>query len=205
MIFRNMKSCVKSRNKNRVGNSTLSPLLLVSLCVALLTACDKKNTAPAPAPQPVASIQEIMQAIVDPSADALWESVSTTVSAAGIEEKQPANDAEWLQLRHLAVSISEAANLLVADGRAVAYTGHTLEDAHVNGILVPAEIEQKIAADRPAFALKALALQQAAQQIIAAIDARDTERFLAAGGQLDHACESCHQKYWYPNDKVPTH
>lgn len=204
MIFRNMKRCVNSRNKNRVGNSTLSPLPSVFLCVALLTACGEKNTA-APAPQPVASIQEIMQAIVDPSADALWESVSTTVSAAGIEEKLPVNDAEWLQLRHLAVSIAEAANLLVADGRAVAHTGHTLEDAHVNGILVPAEIEQKIAADRPAFALKALALQQAAQQIIAAIDARDTERFLAAGGQLDHACESCHQKYWYPNDKVPTH
>jgi hypothetical protein len=171
-----------------------------------LTACGSKNDTPAAATllQPVASIQEIMQAIVDPSADALWESVSSTVSSAGIEDKQPQNDAEWVELRHLALQIAEAGNLLVADGRVVAHAGHTLEDAHIQGILAPTEIQQKIAADRPTFAQKAAALQQAAQQIIAAIDARDTARFLEAGGQLDHACESCHKQYWYPNDKVPT-
>jgi hypothetical protein len=191
--------------KRRVKKSTLRTPLLVFISVALLTACGTKNTPPVVAtPQPVASIQEIMQAIVDPSADALWESVSSTVTSAGIEDKQPASEAEWLELRHLAIGIVEAANLLIADGRVVAHAGHTLEDAHVAGILVPAEIEQKIAADRPAFAQKALALQQAAQNIIAAIDARNIEQFLAAGGQLDHACESCHKQYWYPNDKVPT-
>jgi hypothetical protein len=33
-----------------------------------------------------------------------------------------------------------------------------------------------------------------------AIDARDTEALLNAGDAIDRACESCHLKYWYPND-----
>ena len=38
---------------------------------------------------PLATIQEVMATQVDPSADSLWASVSTVITAAGTEEKQP--------------------------------------------------------------------------------------------------------------------
>ena len=145
-----------------------------------------------------------MQSIVDPSADALWESVSTTVTAQGEEEQRPRTPEEWCALRHLALTLSEAANLLAQPGRVVAHTGHQLEDHHVDATLKPGDIQARIDADPRAFAQFALALQAAAGESLSAIDQQDIEAFLRAGSQLDQACEGCHQRYWYPGDKRPT-
>ncbi len=39
--------------------------------------------------RPTATIKDIMNAMVDPSADYIWDSVSTQISAAGIVERAP--------------------------------------------------------------------------------------------------------------------
>lgn len=153
--------------------------------------------------EPVATIQDIMQEIVDPSADALWASVSTTVTASGTENRQPRTDDEWKAVRRYALSLAEAPNLLLVPGRKVAPPGGALEDAHVVGILRPEEIAKKLAADRPAFVERARALRLAAEEALRAVDARDVGRLFEAGGKLDHACENCHVRYWYPNDTRP--
>jgi len=154
-------------------------------------------------PEVVASIQDIMQTLVDPSADALWASVASTTTSSGTETRQPRTEEDWKAVRRYAIALAEAPNLLVAPGRRVASTGGKLEDAQVKGILPPEEIGQRIAADRPAFAERARALQLAAKEALAAADARDVARLFEAGGALDKACESCHVKYWYPNDTRP--
>jgi len=151
----------------------------------------------------VATIQDIMQSIIDPSADALWASVSSTTSASGTEDRQPRTEDDWKTVRRYAVSLAEAPNLLLTPGRRVAQTGGKLEDAHVAGILRPEEIARKIAADRPGFAERARALRLAAKEALAAVEARDVARLFEAGGKLDQACEACHVKYWYPNDTRP--
>lgn len=151
----------------------------------------------------VATIQDIMENIVDPSADALWASVSSTVTASGTVNRQPRTEEEWKEVRRYAISLSEAPNLLLTPGRQVADTGGKLEDAQVKGILGPREIAREIAADRPAFVAHAQALRLAAKEALAAIDARDTARLFEAGTALDDACESCHVKYWYPHDTRP--
>jgi len=167
-----------------------------------LVACDRAPD-PAATPQPVASIQEIMQALVDPSADTLWEAVSSETTAAGTVDHHPKDDAEWLALRHHAIRLAEGANLLAQPGRVVSHAGKQLEDSHVEGILVPAQIQKLIDADRPAFAQHANALQQATLDLLAAIDQRKLDGYTAAGSRIDHACEACHLRYWYPNDKRP--
>ncbi|WP_139826269.1 cytochrome c [Derxia lacustris] len=180
--------------------------LAPTVLLLLLAACGKTPPeAPkaAAALEPVASIQELMQSLVDPSADALWESVSTTVSAAGTEEHQPRSDAEWLELRFLALRLAEAGNLLAVDGRPVAHAGKQLEDAHVSGILKPEEIQQRVDADRAAFASRAAALREAARITLAAIDEKNVDHFIEAGSRIDQACEACHKQYWYPNDRRP--
>jgi hypothetical protein len=173
--------------------------------IAASAACTQ---APPPTPalppfQPVASIQDVMASIVDPSADALWESVSTETSIKGTEEKQPRTDAEWLAVRHYAVALQEAGNLLMIDGRPVTHGSKITEDAHVEGILNPQQIGKIIASDRAQFNAHARELQDAAGEALAAIDARSPARLLVAGEKLDQACERCHSVYWYPNAKQP--
>jgi hypothetical protein len=186
----------------RLGKPVIG-MLLVS---ALLASCEGSGPFPAAAPGsplPLASIQELMQGLVDPAADELWDAVSTEVTAQGEVEHRPADDASWLKLRRRALLVAEAANLLAQPGRVVVHAGNALEDSHVKGILTGPAIEQRIKSDPAEFAARAKALQEAARALLGAIDKRDIQAYLAAGSQLDHACESCHQRYWYPNDKVP--
>lgn len=169
------------------------------LSMLLLAAC----TAEQPTQfRPDASIQEVMASVVDPAADAIWEAVSSETTAQGVIEHQPRTDAEWLAVRHHAVTLAEAANLLLIEGRVVSHT-NKLEDAHVPGILTAPEVQKKINADRQLFATRAHDLQLAAREALAAIDAKHPQRLLAAGEKIDAACERCHMTYWYPNAEQP--
>ena len=183
--------------------TTTPPRLAAALLLAgalLLASCSPREPA---GPQPLASIQELMQGVVDPAADELWEAVSTEVTAQGEVEHRPSDDAGWLKLRQRALLLAEAANLLAQPGRVVAHPGKTLEDSHVKGILAAADIEQRIQADPAAFVAHAVALQVSARALLGAVDQRDIAAYLVAGSKLDHACEACHQRYWYPNDRIP--
>jgi len=144
-----------------------------------------------------------MQAQIEPAAAALWESVSTTTSASGIDEQQPQTQEEWYALRRHAITLIEATNLLLVDGRQVVKKGQQLEDAHVPGVLPAARIQTAITQDRAGFIERAHALHDAGVQALAAIDARNPEHLLKAGGHIESACEACHQKYWYPDEKLP--
>jgi cytochrome c556 len=179
--------------------------IAITAAPLLLAGCAQTAAPPAIAPaapfEPSASIQELMQAIVDPSADALWDSVSTEVGPNGTEERQPRTPEEWDTVRRYAIALSEAANLLVQP-RAVSHDGK-LEDAHVAGINDAAQVRTAIAADPAAFAAHARALHAAAREAVVAIDARDVQRLLDAGERIDAACEACHSRYWYPNDVKP--
>lgn len=172
----------------------------------LLAGCSQKppQAKPEAVIKPIASIQEIMQSIVDPSGDALWESVETVTTKEGTVEKQPRTDEEWRAVRHHAIALVEGANLLLVAGRQVSHAGKQLEDAHVPGILSAPEIQKAIDAKPAAFHQAAAKLRDAGAEALAAIDAKDVHRLLSAGEKIDHACESCHKSYWYPNDKIPT-
>jgi hypothetical protein len=144
------------------------------------------------------SIGEIMESIVEPPADELWGSVATVVTAQGTDERQPKTDEEWQKVRHDAVSIIEAMNLITMEGRHAAREGSKSENPGIE--LEPAEIEKLIADDRPALFKLANALQGATSDALRSIDKKDPEGLLTAGEKMDNACENCHLKYWYPND-----
>jgi len=67
--------------------------------------------------------------------------------------------------------------------------------------LSSAEIERRIAADSTAFGAFARGLERATQAALAAIDARNAQALLEAGGTIDEACEACHVTYWYPDQQ----
>lgn len=183
----------------RVGHwaTGASSLAGVTLAASLLAACHRE-ARPDAGPRPVASIRDIMLYEVDPAADALWASVSTTLTATGTEERRPRTSAEWEAVQRQALRLAEAPNLLVVPGRRVAHGGQALDDADAPGNQTAEQIDRQIAADPDRFAHLAAELQRAALQAGAAARARDVARLLDAGAVIDRACEACHQTYWYP-------
>ena len=175
--------------------------------VTLLVSCSEA----APPPQPTQSvappaaatqsyntditIREIMASLVDPHADAIWNSVRVVSDANGITEYVPETDEDWLALRIGAISIIEGANALMMPGRQVAPPGAEGEFPEYE--FTPEEVAAKLTADPDSWIGFAGGLQNAAFEILGAIDARDTDRLVEWGAHLDETCEACHSVYWY--------
>jgi cytochrome c' len=140
-----------------------------------------------------------MDAMVDPSAEYLFDNIVEIVDETGIIDKTPKTDDEWKEVRRRALMLFEAPNLLVAPGRRVARPGETAENRDVE--LDPEQIQKMIDDDRAAFVRYARRLQDAAALALKAIDARDKKELFSKLEDVDKACESCHLHYWYPNDK----
>ena len=121
----------------------------------------------APVMKPVASVRQIMQGIVGPAAKVVFESVSTTVSFEGVEEKAPKTEAEWEAVGNSAAALVESANLMMVGNRAI--------DADWT------KISQALA-DAGIVALKA-------------IEAKNAEALLASGEAINESCNACHRKY----------
>ena len=148
---------------------------------------------------PQFSIEEIMESIVMPAAQAIWDSVAVEVTEKGTIEKKPETDEDWEKLRWEAVTLVEATNLLIVPGRTAAHPGAKSENPGAE--LEPEQIQALIDKQRPAFIAHAHVLFETAMGALRAIDARDIDGISNVGGAIDEACESCHLQFWYPNQK----
>jgi len=158
---------------------------------------------PAPQYQLTATVQDLMEGLIDPSADALWDSVAYIASASGVEDRQPRTAEEWQAVRTSAVNLIEAANLLSMPGRVVANDPPDKPPRPGPGELSHAEIQQRIEATHEGFVQFARGLQAAGLQALKAIDAKNAQDLMDSGTTIDNACEACHVTYWYPNQRRP--
>ncbi len=185
-------------------NSCLKVLAGSLASASLLMACDPVTTEPAAPPipfKPVATLQEIMTSIIDPNIDFVWNSVSSVSTASGTEERQPQTDEDWRLLRQHALSVVEAANLLLIENRPIAAANAVTSSGGAE--LTPAAIKTLIAEHRQEFVQRAQSLQSTAQGLLVAIDAKNVEELEIAGGEVEQACEQCHSQFWYPGDVRP--
>jgi hypothetical protein len=147
------------------------------------------------------TIRDLMDSIVDPSADVVWGAVGTVVDQDGAHENFPKTQEEWLNVRRAAVRIVEGANLLMMPGRDAAPPGSKSEAPGVE--LEPPEITALIRKNRTSFDAFARSLQAVGAEAVRASDAQDTAALLDIGGRMQDVCESCHQVFWYPGAKQP--
>jgi len=148
---------------------------------------------------PDITVIEIMESIVMPTAQKIWDAVGVDVTAQGQIEKKPQNDEEWAELRAAAVTLAEATNALIVPGRHAAPPG--TKSLNPDSELEPAQIEDMLNKQRPAWVAHATVLHATAMQAIKAIDDRNIDAISEVGGSIDEACESCHLQFWYPNQK----
>ncbi len=178
-------------------------LALMSILLLLVGACAQQQQQAASQQaeyRTTATIKDIMDSMVDPGSDYIWDAVETVVSAKGVEEKMPRTDEEWKEVRRHAIMLMEATNLLQIPGRHVAKPGEKADDPKVE--LAPEQIEEKITKDREAWIKFAHGLHDATMEAFKAIEAKDAEALLNSGDGIDNACEKCHLEYWYPGEKA---
>jgi cytochrome c556 len=172
--------------------------VLIAGLLVLAGGCSREERPATDLERP-ASIKDIMDSMVDPSADVLFESVVEIADENGITEKAPQTDEEWKQVRRHAVVLLEAPNLLVMEGRRVAQPHERSENPQVE--LQPEDIQKLVDGDRPSFIRRARKLQEGAETALKAIERKDKTALFHAIESIDRACESCHLHYWYPNDR----
>ena len=146
--------------------------------------------------RPIATVEEIMHSMIDPAADGVWDSVVTTATLDGVRTEVPDTPQEWQELRRHAVTLLEATNLLLIDGRSIARAESKSELPGID--LEPEEIELLVASDREAWTKLVGGLYDSALSVLKAVDDADIDGLLVAGANLDMACEMCHSRYWYP-------
>ena len=196
-------------------NLLLAVVVCYSASIAVAQQSPPRRSAAAPQPgvRPVATVQDLMVAMVDPSSDIVFESVSTTISVRGEETKAPQTDHEWAVVRNHALTLVEAANLLMMPGRRIASDASaaaaealaeesTSVAEKASAIeLTPDQIEKLVASDRAAWTARAQELLEAALHALKATEKKDVDALLESGDAIDAACEHCHLKYWYPKNK----
>ncbi len=118
---------------------------------------------------PETAAREIMATMVDPSANFIWQSVSTIVTANGVEEKFPRSDEEWSELRKAATLLADGGNLLKEDRRRAGDSD---------------------------WLQWSQAIVDAANTTLKAVDAENADQVLEAGDEIYNTCVGCHGGYW---------
>jgi hypothetical protein len=166
--------------------------------------CSAKPEATTAAPQsqtftPVLSVKELMENIIDPQADYVFDAVGSDIGPKGIVDIVPTTDDDWTKIQRGAYVLAESSNLLKM-------TRKMAPDGVANGEkggpeLTPAQIEAKVKENPALWNSHADTLRAEALKVIDIVKARDASKLLAAGSAIDQACEACHLDFWYPGDR----
>ena len=115
--------------------------------------------------KPVATTNQVMDAIVIPNSQAIWDAV---VFNNGQIERAPKTDDDWYNLQMNAWAVAEAGNLLMMAPRAK---------------------------DNSDWMKFSAAMTERSVEAVRAAEAKDVQGLLKAGGELYTACTDCHRKY----------
>jgi hypothetical protein len=180
---------------------------VVMIAASLLSGCAAPAPEQPPAPaappfRPVASIREVMNSVIDPSVDMVWNAVGSVVDDGRLTDRAPIKDEDWAEVRRHALIVSEAANLLLMHDRPVAPPGAPSLAPGVE--LTPEEIRSLIDKNPDGWNFYVQELQDSLTPALAAIDAKNSQALFDAGEKIDTTCENCHSVFWYPNAVTKT-
>jgi hypothetical protein len=175
--------------------------------------------------KPIVSVKELMQYLIDPLSDRIFEAVSSDSGPKGPIEHRPTTEVDWENVRSGAIGLVEAIYLLKVP-RPFAPPGDLNNSTGPNATeLSPTEIKAMVEKDPVMWNAKIEALRNVGLEVMAIVNrvgskpilisnpfhpdpgrtlgtAKDADDLFAAGRDLDNACESCHVMYWYPKDPI---
>ena len=140
-------------------------MLTVVLGAVLSSACG----GPPPVPfKPIVDNKLLMQSVIDPNADLIWDAVKVIMTKDGDQDIRPKNDAEWTAVRNAAVTVTESGNLLMMAPRAK---------------------------DGGEWMQRAQEMITAGEDAMHAAEAKNAEKLFTVGGNLYDSCSNCHRQY----------
>ena len=147
----------------------------LALILLLLAACSQSEPPGALTEQtkavpfkPTGDVKHLMQWVLDPATDKVWDSAGFIITTEGTADLQPTTKEGWLAVQHSAAVVAESGNLLMMPG---------------------------LARDDGAWRDMSLGLIEAGLRAKAAADAHDADALFEAGGQIYRVCKSCHSVY----------
>ena len=146
-------------------------VVAILLAAALQFGCGaapKPAAPPASAVPPVLSLKQLMEWVIDPAADAVWDSVKTIATEQDTKEIAPQTQEQWDAVRNGAAMLVESSNLLMTQTRA---------------------------RDQGEWIAAARRLAGAAEKALRAAASKDAAGVFAAGGEIYDACSACHRRY----------
>ena len=141
---------------------------LIPVSVLLILGCSAPPPPAAPPFAAVVNLKQLMEWIIDPAADVIWDSVKSVITESGTKEIAPQTDEQWAAVRNGAATLAESANLLMMEGRA---------------------------RDNKEWMTAALRLSTSADHALKAAEAKKVDALFTAGEEIYHACDGCHQRY----------
>jgi len=134
------------------------------LCAFTLFGCGPKT----PQPNSSLSLKQVMEWVIDPNADVVWESVRSISNAKGTTEIYPRTDAEWETVRNSAAILMESGNILMLEGRAK---------------------------DDKQWMEYSKRFSRTAEVALRAAQDKNKAALFDAGGNIYNACKACHDQY----------
>ncbi len=139
--------------------------IFVLLCISILNACSQKSPHTY---NSTLNLKQVMEWVIDPSADVVWDSVKYITTSSGTEEISPKTDADWESIRNSAATLIQAGNILMLD---------------------------HLAKDNQQWHEFAKRLSTNAEVALKAAQNKDKDALFDAGGNIYNACKACHDKY----------
>ena len=118
--------------------------------------------------QTTVNMHDLMNNVLDPAADEIWESVGTVITMEGRFEKAPSTDDEWAGLKGSAMRLAEAGNLLLLPARS---------------------------GGNPDWIKHSLALIEQSNRALKAAEAKDKDAIFTIGGDIYDVCTNCHKQF----------
>ena len=170
--------------------------------LALIALAGCKPAAEAPKP----TLHEIMVGTIDPIADVIWETSSKSYGLDGNAQSGILSPAEWDKIAKAGRDLHNGAAMIADDPDIVVVKPGVkiLDEGTVHEAVTAAQVEQYVDRDRPGLGQHARELSVIALNIEAAAKARDAARTVKLSEDLDEVCESCHKRFWYPDQPALT-
>jgi len=114
-------------------------------------------------------VHDLMAYVLDPAAEAIWDSAGFVITEEGETNLAPTNQEGWDKVKHGAKVISESSYLLSMPERAV---------------------------DQAQWVALSMALKGMGEKAFTAAENEDSEALFEIGAELYQICVACHQIYW---------
>jgi hypothetical protein len=145
----------------------------------LLQGCGSDSDTTLKAPETgyrtVLDTRQLMNWVLDPSADVIWGSAGAVLTAEGEENLAPVDTEGWDRVRNAAAVVVESGNLLMMPGRSRGDDWNEFSRG----------------------------MTSISERAIAAAEAQDEEALFEVGGQLYNVCVACHQQYMLADQEAP--